>query len=164
MAGQIVNQAQTDTPGTPVTVLNVNTTSQATTGTSEEVLATYTLPANTLSANGKAIRVRAWLSHAANTNASTMRIRFGGVGGTQISAMSSAASGDAIVLEAIVIRTGAATQIANGHSRTHGGSSAVYNSAPTQTLSGGVALVVTGLTAVSAGDVTFLGMLVEALN
>ena len=143
-------------------VLNVNTTSQATTGTSEEVLATYTLPANTLSANGKAIRIRAWGNHAANTNATTGRIRFGGIGGTAIATHFSATSNGSWILEAVVVRTGAATQAANGNGNFGTNSPSV--SSPTQTLSNAIDIVVTGTTAVAAGDLTFYGMIVEALN
>ena len=162
MAGQIVNQAQTDTPGTPVTVLHVSTTSQATTGTSEEVLATYTLPANTLSANGKAIRVTAWGTTAANGNAKTLRIRFGGVGGTVVALNATSTSGAYWLLRSVIIRTGAANQSSIGESMSS--NTAVVVASPTQTLSGAVDVVVTGTTTTSAGDATFIGLVVEALN
>ena len=42
--------------------------------------------------------------------------------------------------------------------------SAVGNTTPTQTLSGAVDIVVTGATATSAGDLTFVAVIVEALN
>lgn len=54
----------------------------ATTGTSEEVLATVTIPANTLSENGAAIHVNFFAHTAANGNNKTLRIRIGGIAGT----------------------------------------------------------------------------------
>ena len=137
-------------------VLNVNTTSRATTGTSEEVLATYTLPANTLNAAGKAIRVTAIFTTASNTNSKEARLKFGGIGGTQVAWQATTSPGLAIQLTAIVVRTGASTQIAYG-------SSAGY-SAPTQTLANNIDVVATGITSASAGDLTFKALLVEALN
>ena len=163
MAGQIVNQAQTGTPGTPVTVLHVSTTSQATTGTSEEVLATYTLPANTLSANGKAIRVTASFKHAANTNGTTERIRFGGISGDVVASMSFSVNGGDAVLTATIIRTGATTQAAYGIGFP-GATPPVVVATPSQTLANAIDVVVTGTTPTSAADVTFRTLLVEALN
>ena len=164
MAGQIVNQPQTDTPGTPVVVLNVNTTSKATTGTSEEVLATYTLPANTLSANGKAIRVTAWGESAANANAKVVRIRFGGIAAAWTASFSTTASGAAWSISSVIIRTGAATQVSIGSGSASPSGQTLVSAAPTATLSSAVDIVVTGLTATASGDVTFKGLIVEALN
>jgi hypothetical protein len=146
-------------------VLNVNTTSQATTGTVEEVLATYTLPANTLSANGKGVRITAWGTTAANGNAKTTRIRFGGIGGTIVATVAGSSSGSAVVLSCVIARTGAATQTSVSLTQLMASSTnSVTVAAPTQTLSGTVDIVVTGTTAASAGDLTFVGMVVEALN
>ena len=162
MAGQIVNQPRTDTPGTPVVVLNVNTTPKATTGTSEEVLATYTLPANTLSADGKAIRVRAFGKHAANANVATLQIRAGGIGGSVIATCTANVSNGQWVMDVIYIRTGASAEIAGS---LVFGSTGAGNALPgTQNTANAIDIVVTGATPTSAGDVTFIGMIVEALN
>lgn len=56
----------------------------ATTGTAEEVLATCTIPANTLTANGAAISVTFQTSLAATGTAKQIRIRLGGIGGTVV--------------------------------------------------------------------------------
>jgi hypothetical protein len=158
-------QPGTTATGPMSTVLNVNTTSQATTGTVEEVLATYTLPANTLSANGKGVRITAWGTTAANGNAKTTRIRFGGIGGTIVATVAGSSSGSAVVLSCVIARTGAATQTSVSLTQLMASSTnSVTVAAPTQTLSGTVDIVVTGTTATSAGDLTFVGMIVEALN
>ena len=150
-------------------VLHVNTTSQATTGTSEQVLATYTLPANTLSRDGQAVRVTAFVEHAANTNATTARVRWGGIGGTVCLAQNASASAGVIRLECVIYRTGAATQAITGAgllATAAGLSGNVTNSFTTgsATLSGTVDIVVTGTTGTAAGDLTFRTLLVEALN
>lgn len=149
-------------------VLNVNTTSQATTGTVEEILATYTLPANALSANGKGVRITAWGFGAANANAKVFRLRFGGIAGSIIASGSSTTSSAVFRIQGEVLRTGAATQVASGV-WTAGASlsTAVVThgtAAPTQTLSGTVDIVITGTTAASAGDLTFTALIVEAIN
>jgi hypothetical protein len=144
-------------------VLNVNTTSQATTGTVEEVLATYTLPANTLSANGKGVRITVSFEGAANTNSKTCRVRFGGIGGTIVTQRTFSTSGDFVRGVAEVIRTGAATQQSSGSTANVNGITSTV-SAPTQTLSGAVDIVATCITATASGDATFRYMLVEALN
>lgn len=52
-----------------------------TSGTSEEVIATCPIPANTLSTDGMALEVSYFGHYAANTNNKTLRIRVGGIGG-----------------------------------------------------------------------------------
>ena len=144
-------------------VLNVNTTSRATTGTSEEVLATYTLPANTLSANGKAIRVTAWGTTAANGNNKTARIRFGGIAGTNIALGTFSTNDGGWEAVAVLVRTGASTQTSAGTVRSLTGGTTV-GLATAQTMSNAIDIVVTGTTPTSAGDITFKCLLVEALN
>ena len=56
----------------------------ATTGTAEEVLKTWTIPANTFPTANYGFRVYAWWNSANNANAKTPRIRLGGIGGTAI--------------------------------------------------------------------------------
>jgi hypothetical protein len=143
--------------------LNVNTTVQATTGTIEEVLATYTLPANTLSANGKGVRVTAAGLTAANGNTKTMRVRFGGIGGTQVCSSTTATSGVAWHQTAEIFRTGAATQI-TGCTSTAGTAANTNINTAAQTLSGTVDIVVTGTTATASGDATLYYLVVEAIN
>lgn len=58
----------------PGGIISADLADHATAGTSEEDLATYTLPANTLSENGRGIRIRCWGVTAANANNKTIRI------------------------------------------------------------------------------------------
>lgn len=146
-------------------VLCVNTTSQATTGTVEEVLATCTIPANALSANGKGVRISVSVFTAANANTKTASIRFGGIGGTVIATTGgTAANNIAGQLNAVVLRTGAATQYSYGSANYDTSSVRVTRGAPTQTLSNAVDIVVTGTTPTAAGDLTFGAFVVEFFN
>jgi hypothetical protein len=62
---------------TLVGVAHVNTTAVGNVGAGEDDLMTYSLPANSLSSNGKGVRVTAWGRTANNANAKTLKIYFG---------------------------------------------------------------------------------------
>lgn len=59
-------------------------TGSGTASTSEEVMATCTIPANTLSANGSMLRVTFLFHTAANANNKRVRVRIGGLAGTLV--------------------------------------------------------------------------------
>lgn len=149
-------------------VLCISSATAATTGTTEEVLATCTLPANAFNTNGRAIRIKAWGSSAANGNTKLMRIRFGGIGGTTISQRSFVTASHFPYVEAIVLRTGASAQIAFGESGSgaeNSSSTAQQNrSSPTSDTTAAIDIVITGHTATAAGDLTLTGFMVEFLN
>lgn len=170
-AGQPVTNAggatYATTAGSSVTVggvFCVNTTSQATTGTVEEILATCTIPANTLSIDGTGLRVKTWGTFAANGNSKTLNIRFGGIGGTIVGNWTSTGNATAWSVESVIVRTGAATQVAYGNGFGFNLAPRTQTASPSQTLSGAVDLVVTGTTATASGDATFLGLIVEVFN
>jgi len=72
--------------------LTADPTSTATgTGTSEQILKTYTLPANTLASIGDTLRVTCSGSTAANTNGKTVKLYFGASAVTSASITTSAA-------------------------------------------------------------------------
>ena len=158
-AGTLAKKGTGTASGRLSVVLHVNTTKQATTGTSEQVLATYTLPANTLSEDGKAIRIKGTFTTDANSNSKGIRIRFGGSAGELIISRSATDNNLAIVFDVTIVRTGAATQIAFGTL----GPTAAYT-ATTQTLSNALDIVAQATTGTAAGDVTFRGWTIEALN
>lgn len=145
-------------------VFCVNTTSQATTGTIEEVLATCTLPANALSANGKGVRIRAW-ADGTGAGSKDINLRFGGIGGTVIANMVANAGTGVYHAHADVFRTGASTQISFGNAYLNNmlGGTAPTSATPNQTDTATIAIVVTGITAV-AGELTFKLMTVEFFN
>jgi len=146
--------------------IHSNVTPVATGGTSEEVLATYTLPANTLSADGKMLRIRAVVTHAANANVTTWRIRLGGIGGTELLQLGGIATPGTVMLgEIVVARTGSAAAVT-----TSIGTYSTFVIAKGVTIASGldytadIAIVVTGTTPTAAGDLTFKSLLVEVLN
>lgn len=141
----------------------VNTTSQATTGTSEETLASVTVPGNTLAANGSALRLTALFTTAANTNTKIARLRWNGTAGTVIAAGSTASSGSALFVVGHVIRTGASAQIVGGGGFGSAPNAATAATTDTVDLTGDIVVYVRGLTATASGDLTFIALLVEYL-
>lgn len=134
--------------------------------TTEKILATYTLPANSLSANDKSVRIRAWGTLAANGNTKDLRMRFGGIAGTVIAQRVSITDSNVDwELEGIVIRTGATTQASTGRALVAGAAWTLYDT-PGQTLSAAVDIVMTGKspTTGAANDVVCKGMITEMLN
>lgn len=80
------------------------------TGTTEQILATYSLPANALNTVGRRLRVHAQFSTAANVNTKTFRLYFG----TQVISNSTAVSAAGSVLDLYITKSGANTQIVTG--------------------------------------------------
>lgn len=88
-----------------------NTATAATaTGTTEQTLATYSLPANALNAVGRRLHAHAQFSTAANTNTKTFRLYFG----AQVVSNTTAVSAAGSVLDLYVIKSGSNTQIVAG--------------------------------------------------
>ncbi len=147
-------------------VLYQTTTQGANVGAGEDDLASYSVPANTLSANGMSLWFEAWGTLANNTNSKVIRVRFtAGSGTTQVfaaNAVTTAAGGFAWTLRGRVIRTGAATQKAHA-TIVYGAATVVPQAGSTtaldQTLSGAVTLKVTG-EAVSNSDILLEGFIV----
>ena len=153
-------------------VLSLNHTAQATTGTVKETLASYSLPANTLSADGKTIRVRAWFTMTANANNKTYGIDFGATTVATRITTTLGAGYDGYV-EATVTRTASNAQRYAGHELL--GSGFVTGNADAtvggldlgtaaETDSGAITIAAFATTANAAGDVTFQLLVVELLN
>lgn len=132
----------------------------------EDVLQTYSLPANTLGTNGQGVRVVCWGSTGASSNNKTIKLYFGA---SSISTGTYAGNAQTWVLRLLVLRTGAATQIVEGDG-VAGTSSvtpvAVYNNASgTDNLAAAVTIKCTGQNGTaSAADITATGMLVESIR
>lgn len=141
-------------------ILHKNTTAaSATAAATTQTLMSYSLPAGALNENGRGVKIRAVFSTAANTNTKTFLITFGSTT-VSASAASAFANSTSAVLEATVIRTGAATQDAFGTflttdtttTTTRGGSYAP--STPTETLSGAVTIAAKGTQGSASVDIT----------
>jgi hypothetical protein len=139
-------------------VLCFDNAAHTTIGTSEEVLATCVVPANTLNVNARALRVQPWAVHAANTNSATITIRWGGTGvnGTVVGTTTSAVSGAAMTVANMNI-----SRISSNSQRVV---SSTANATASVTDSADATIYITGTTASGAGDVTVSALMVEVLN
>lgn len=146
-------------------LLNAQTAAVATgTGTSEQVLQTYTMPANQLASAGQAVRVRCWGTTGATANNKTRKLYFGA---SVITTATEAANAQNWVLELVVMRTGAATQSVSGTglAGTGGVTPISYVNQGTDDLTAAVVIKCTGTDGTSAaGDITANGMIVEQIK
>lgn len=148
-------------------VLHVNTTAVGNVGTGTDDLMSYSLPANTLSVDGKALRITAWGTTANNANAKSLTILFGS--GGQIFAMTTSINGQ-WKITMFVLRTGSNAQDRTIEIvETPGGSTlaasklSVSTGTLTETDSSAITIKLTGA-ATSNNDIVQEGMLVELLN
>jgi hypothetical protein len=91
--------------------ISVNVTDVGNVSTGEDDLMTYSLPANVLSADLKAIRVTAWGTYGATANTKQIKAYFAGTSVTI--ANHSVNTGD-WAAEMTIVRTGASTQVLTG--------------------------------------------------
>ena len=118
--------------------------------TNEADLFSFAIPAGKLANVGDLVRLKAWVKNAANANNKQTRVYFGGttIGDSTVIA----SNNNWWVVEAVVIRTGAATQVALCHALNNANSGAwtsatggaVTQTAPSETLSGAVTIRLTG--------------------
>lgn len=143
-------------------VANINVTAVGNVGVGEDDLISYTLPANALSSDGKAVRVRAWGTAANNANAKTVKLYFGATAILTTSLTVSVA--DSWWVEGLVIRTGSSTQDTVARLEETGSNTMdmeVSTAAITDTAT--IVIKLTG-EATSNNDIVNEGLLVEMLN
>jgi hypothetical protein len=144
-------------------VIHVDTAQVSKTATG--VLMTYTIPANTLDANGQVIRVKAWGTFT-SPNTITIQAR---IGGNALYSTTSDSQGEYWVSEVYIVRTGSAAQdviaefrqTANGALNTAGSESAFGSQ--TEDTTAGIVLDF-NISAYTSGTVTQEGMIVEFLG
>jgi hypothetical protein len=146
-------------------VLSVNTTQAATAAnTTETDLWTYTLPANALDQDGKAIRVTTWGTTAATANTKRMRLY---VGSTLVADNGATAANNLSWRHTVlIIRTGAAAQVNLGEYQIQNTVSATAGHvASTADTTAAITIKLSGTNGTAAAnDIVFRGALVEALN
>jgi hypothetical protein len=127
--------------------LNVNTTAVGNVGTGEDTIATYTIPAGTLAADGDSIWFEAWgTSNDDESDTYTFKIYFGA---TLIHSVAATNWGSAWMAWGRIVRVGATSQKAFSQMLTNSGYGAgsfgggLYIAAPAETLSGSVVLAIT---------------------
>lgn len=154
----------------PAGTINVNTTAVSTAAnTAETDLITKSVAANTLSANGKMLRITAYGTCAATATTKRVRLYFGATAIVDTAAIT--LNSKSWMCVGYVIRTGAATQLATGEYRTNDSTSTttaglmLAQSTPAETLSGAVIVKITGLNGTAnATDITCSALIVEAMN
>jgi hypothetical protein len=145
-------------------VLNVDTTQAGTPATTDEAdLWVYNLPANTLNANGRGVRVKVFGTYAANANNKTTRLYFGA---TTIGTIAVAHSGGGFEWNAVIYRTGASAELANAIGISQGSvSQGSILTTPAADTTAAIVIKLTGQNGTaSANDIVFRGAMVEAVN
>lgn len=149
----------------PEGFLNKDSGSASTTAVvTEEDLLTYTLPANTLSANGKGVRITAAGITAGNANVKTIRLYFG-TSVVMSNDITTAPNNLAWKFQSIVLRNAATTQehISEGIVAT-ANQTTIYG-ALAATVTGAITIKITGQNGTaSAADITAQMLLVEMIN
>lgn len=124
----------------------------------------YTLPANSLNVDGKAVRVKVWGTVAANGNNKTAQLYFGGTSVYTTGAV--AANAKPWCLEMLIVRTGAATQRIHISGNFNGapvtGTVIVTNANKDLTTALVIKSTITNGSS-SAGDITVEGTHIEAV-
>jgi hypothetical protein len=161
-----INQVVQAVNGGTGGLINAQTASVGTgADTTEDVLQTYTLPANTLSVAGQSLRITCPYSTGATANNKTVKLYFGG---SSVSTGVIAANAQQGYLQLIVMRTAAATQgvFASGVGGTGSVSPiAVTYTAGTDALTAGVVIKCTGTNGTAAAnDVIARGMITELIK
>lgn len=146
----------------PVLALDVAYVNLATTGTVQETLYTYTLPANVLNADGRWLRIHSVWSTAANANAKTFLIHFGG---TTVCGAAVGTNAGLLQCDVDIVRTGASAQVYSANAWANGVDAYPRpTTSLTKTDTNTIAIDFIGTTATSAGDLTLKSVLIELIQ
>lgn len=138
------------------------------TGAGASDLMTYTMPANTLSANGNMIRIKAWGSTANNANAKVLALQFSG--NTVVSSTLNSSITGSWEINAVISRTGSNTQQRTGTlSQTAQGTSGSFlqvQGQGTEAVTDTSTIIVKcrATTATASNDIVQNGMIIEWLG
>jgi hypothetical protein len=149
-------------------LINSSSTSAATTGTSKQTLATFTISGGPQSGGGSifinnagaVLRIKAWGITASNGNNKVVEIDFGG---TAIASITSAANNGAVFLEANIVCGANNVQECLGVCGD-GTIQTVTRTAPAITATGTIVINLAATTASGSGDFTFKGWTIEYLG
>lgn len=150
---------------TPSGVLTVMSSSVGTAAdTNETDLWSYTVPANTLNANGKTLRVTATITYAATATTKTSKIYFGAAFRT-LNPSTSAPNALLHTVTFNVMRTGASAQLFYPASNVIGSSvQAVNTTTAAEATSGAIILKITGQNGTAnLNDILLTSVMLEAL-
>jgi len=139
----------------------VNLTSASTTVTTKQVLASYSLPPNSLSARLKGLRITAVATTAANANPKGFSLSFGA---TTCATQSARVNGGTMRLEVTVFKTAPNVQECAGLSTTSTGVLTQTYATPAEIDTNPTMVAVWGETPTMARDLTFRSLWVEFIN
>jgi hypothetical protein len=145
--------------------VTTNTTQVGNVGAGEDDLMTYTVPANVLDTDGKALRITVWGLFAVNGNAKTIRYYYGGTAFTAYPLADTAANGFGWSANIYIVRTGAAAQRHLTQFITSSGGVQTFsiNSTGTKDNTAAQAFKITG-EGTATDDVVQFGMIVEVVG
>lgn len=134
-----------------------------TTGTGEQTIATWTMPAGTLDVTGRRLRITATFGHAANTHTCAPKLYFGS---ESIAPGSDAVSGGADRAVLDVEKTGASTQQVDGWGILSAATLAVVATSATgaETDTAGIVIKATQTGGTTGADCSVTGLVVQELN
>jgi hypothetical protein len=144
-------------------ILTTSTTTAATAANTDETdLWTYSLPANTLSVDGKGLRLTIWGTTGATANNKTLKVYFGA---TTVLNQTTAVNAQRWRLDVTILRTAAATEevLAGGIAQTSIFAQALTSGSIDLTAAVTIRMTGTNGTA-AANDITFRGAVVEVLG
>lgn len=131
----------------------------------ETDLWTYTLPANTLDANGRGVRVSVLATAAANANTKTIKLYVAGVNVMNSGVLTAAPNGIDYIATFTVLRTGAATEIGFGLHGLGTTFQAKSNLSMAGDTTAGIIIKITGQNGVAtANDICARGAAVETVK
>jgi hypothetical protein len=139
----------------------VNLTAASTTVTTKQVLASYSLPANSLSARLKGLRIIALATTATNANPKSFGLNFGA---TICATQSAPVNAGTMRLEVTLFKTGANTQDCAGLSTTSTGALNQIHATASEIDTGPITIAVWGRTPTMTRDLTFRSLWVEFIN
>ena len=145
-------------------VLDVNTTTfSSPADTVENDAISYTLPANTLNTDGKALRITAWGKFAANGNQKNFRVYFGA---TEIQKQTVVgASLSPVMADILVVRDGVGSQKSISKTIASTTHSANQIDSLSEDETGDIVIKITAQNGTAAAaDIVVEGMIVELLN
>jgi hypothetical protein len=149
-------------------LLTTDTTVVATSGTGEDNLTSYTLPANTLAVNGQSIRITAYGTQTGDAGNKTVRLYFGGlnIGATPVPDTTHRNWSFACVLTRTTTTDSILVTVANvgTNSATLGDNSTAVSAPSGVSHSGTIIIKCTGQCVDGADTITQYGLVVEHLG
>lgn len=144
-------------------IIHVDTTTYSTPAdTAEHIMATYGLPADTLNADGKMLKITAYGQSAANGNTKTIHIK---IGTTSLITGNCNTSGADWVIEQVIVRRGVGSQIAYGEFGYISSNRDIVVASTSEDETTTLDISVFGQNAVAnAADIVFEGWHIEVLN